>query len=442
LNQILSSISADVIGAARLGRTWPQLWIKQELNKSLSPLEGFEEFRSTLGLPASMRLERKPIRSLRAAALTHASDYLEVEPGGEAFVNLPPRVIGQGDHRVLSGVMRSMYVAAFQEATTRGRSGFIGLQDFVLLDFEGDEYQRIDDEIELDSMVFHSERDSAWFITDGDASRALHIDQGFSLLGPNSFAFGHWLVEYLPKVMIAIQSGLLPTIPMLIDAGMARQHRQMLELLLPSGADIIEVRPMQDVHARKLWCAPTVAYHPILARINQRFRYDYIAGPPIRFARIVQAMLERMVPVIGPASGANRLYLARKPGSHRKMVNREEIEAIAARYGFDRVYLEDFDFVDQLKLLRSARFLVGPDGSAFFTAFFSRPGTRLCILNHPHTALMPTVTALADALGLESTVLTGPFYREDPDYPNHADYEIDEQAFASFLEHWLLESRA
>lgn len=442
VSEILSSISADVIAAARLGRTWPQLWIKQELNKCLPPEEGFEEFRSVVGLPASMRLQVKPIRSLRAAALTDASDYLEIEPAGEPFVNLPSRVVGQGDHRVLTGTARSMYVAAFPDAITRGRSGLVGIQDAVLLDYEGDEYRLIDDEIELDSAVFRSERDSAWIIVEPDASSALHVDQGFSLLGPNSFAFGHWLVEYLPKLVIAMQSGLLPPIPVLIDAGMARQHRQVLELLLPSGVNIIEVRPMQEVHARKLWCAPTVAYHPILARVNERFRYDFVAAPPQRFARIVQWMFERMAPVVGPASGAKRLYLARKPGSHRKMINREAIEAVAARYGFDRVYLEDLEFVDQIRLIRSGRFLAGPDGSAFFTAFFSRPGTKLCILNHPHTALMPTVTALADALGLESAVLTGPFYREDPDYPNHADYEINEQAFASFLDLWLGESSA
>jgi hypothetical protein len=44
-------------------------------------------------------------------------------------------------------------------------------------------------------------------------------------------------------------------------------------------------------------------------------------------------------------------------------------------------------------------------------------------LNHPYTELMPTVTALMDALGIESTVLTGAFRREHPDYPYHGDYE-------------------
>jgi capsular polysaccharide biosynthesis protein len=442
VSEVLSSISADVIAAARLGRTWPQLWIKQELNKSLPPREGFEEFRRVVGLAPSTALELKPIRSLAAMALTHASDYLELEPAGERFVNAPPRVVGQGDERTLACTARSMYVAAFTGASMRGRSGLIGIDDVVLLDYEGDEYDRIDDEIELDSAVFRSEHDAAWIIADGDASRTLFIDEGFSLLGANSYAFGHWLTEYVPKLVIALQSGILPPVPILIDAGMARQHRQLLELLVPAGMDIIEVPPMHDVHAGRLWCAPTVHYHPVLARVNERFRYDFVASPPARYAGIFRTMLERMMPVVGPSSGTARIYLARKPGSHRKLVNRERIEAAAGRYGFDRVYLEDLDFVDQVRLLRSARFLVGPDGSAFFTAYFSRPGTKLCILNHPHTALMPTVTAPAEELGLASTVLTGPFTREDPDYPNHADYEIDEETFASFLETWLEEPTA
>jgi capsular polysaccharide biosynthesis protein len=206
---------------------------------------------------------------------------------------------------------------------------------------------------------------------------------------------------------------------------------------MPDGMQIVEVQPMQDVYARKLWCAPALYYAPVLPKINHRFRYDFVAAPPARFARVMQAMLEDMMPSIGTTSGARRIFLARKSANKRKLINREAIEAIAAEQGFEIVSLEDLEFVDQIRLVRSARFVAGPEGSAFFVCFFARPGTRLCILNHPHTELMPTVTALMDALGVESTVVTGPFTREHPDYPYHGDYEIDEQAFASFLEQWL-----
>ena len=237
-------------------------------------------------------------------------------------------------------------------------------------------------------------------------------------------------------IMMAMRSG-MPSLPVLIDAGMAAQHRQSLELIKPIDMEIIEVQPMQDVYARKLWCAPTLYYAPVLPKMNERFHYDFVAAAPARFAAAMRAMLERMLPDIGSVSGERRIFLARKPENKRKLVNREAIEGIAQRHGFEVVYLEDLAFIDQIRLVRSARFVAGPEGSAFFVCFFAQPGTRLCILNHPHTALMPTVTALLDALGVASTVVTGPFHREHPDYPYHGDYEISEGRFESFLEGWI-----
>ena len=437
VTEALASIPPEVIAAARLGRTWPQHWVKFELNKILPPEEGFEEFRRILELPVSLQLQSRPIRSLHAAAVAHAADFREIEPFGEPFVNAPPAVIGAGYHRVLECTTRTSYVASFRDALTRGRSTLVAVDDVMLLDYEGDEYRRIDDELELDSFVFRSEGDAAWVICERDRSRALEVDQAFTLLGPNSFAFGHWIAEYLPKLAVAMGSGVLPPMPVLIDADMARQHRQALELMMPGDTQIIEVQPMQDVHARKLWCAPTLYYAPVLPKINDRFRYDFVAASPKRFASTMQAMLARMMPAIGTTSGDQRIFLARNPATKRQLINQDAIEAIAAQQGFQIVHLETLDFVDQIRLVRSARFVAGPEGSAFFVCFFARSGTRLCILNHPYTELMPTVTALMDALGIESTVLTGPFRREHPDYPYHGDYEISEPAFASFLEEWV-----
>jgi hypothetical protein len=59
------------------------------------------------------------------------------------------------------------------------------------------------------------------------------------------------------------------------------------------------------------------------------------------------------------------------------------------------------------------------------------------MLNHPHTEYLTTVTAMLDAMGMDSSILTGPFRRVDPnDYLHHSDYEIDVGAFSEFLRGW------
>jgi capsular polysaccharide biosynthesis protein len=69
------------------------------------------------------------------------------------------------------------------------------------------------------------------------------------------------------------------------------------------------------------------------------------------------------------------------PFENEDSINRE-IEAIAAAHGFVISYPEDLDFVSQAKLLRDARFVLGPEGSALFLCCFVGRGAKICILNH------------------------------------------------------------
>lgn len=58
------------------------------------------------------------------------------------------------------------------------------------------------------------------------------------------------------------------------------------------------------------------------------------------------------------------------------------------------VYPEDMPFIEQVRLLRNAQYVVGPEGSAMFLLFFARPGTKLCILNHTYTVHLPVLAGL------------------------------------------------
>jgi hypothetical protein len=432
MSELIAHLSQDEIAAARRGRTWPMLFVKQ----ALSPLpvdDGFKAFADLMQFPNGTAISRVGLTSARTLAESRAARFQLLDAGGERFTNQPSRIIGDGDQRVLDHVSRSMYVAAFDQATVRGRSQLVELAGEFLLDFEGEEYSRIDDEIELDSAAFRRDGDGLWAISE-PRDDTLQVTECFSLLGPNSFAFGHWIVEYLPRLWTAMQSGLMPRVPVLIDQGMNRQHRQCLEMLLGPAASIIEVAPMQRVQVGRLWFSPTYYYAPIYPQFNERFRYDLVAAPPDRFRDLFAGMGKALgtQPIVD--GSGTRLFLGRRPNRHRKLVNHAAIEQIAVDQGFRLVYLEDFDFDEQLRLIRGADWLVGPEGSAFFVAFFANPGTRVGILNHPHTEFLTEVTALLEAVGVECTVVTGPFRRiEEGGYTHFSDYEIDPDVFGRYL---------
>jgi capsular polysaccharide biosynthesis protein len=436
----LSGLAEWELGGARLGRTWPMLSVKQAL-ESLPQARAFEIFLDALARPPGARLVSYALHPVIEAARRAGGDYFEISPPGAAFVNTPPRVIGEGDQRLISHAERSLYVVALGSTAVHGRSQLLLRGPEALLDYEGEELGRINDELRLDSIVFRHEADRLQLLEEPGAPE-LHVAEAFSLLGPNTYAFGHWIVEYLPRLWLALESGRMARVTLLIDRGMAQQHRQLLEMLAPPGSEILEVEPLQRVRVDRLWFAPSFYYAPLYPQFDARFRYDYVAVSPRLFGRLFGSMWQRLESQAEAGPANRRLYLARRPDSHRKLINHAEIEELAISHGFERVYMEDLDIAAQLRLLRSSSHLLGPEGSAFFLAFFARAGTRVCILNHPHVEFLTEVTALIDETGAETTVFTGPFERiEEGGYVHFSDYRIDADALSGFLARWAPAAR-
>jgi capsular polysaccharide biosynthesis protein len=433
----LEAFPENQIKAARLGRSWPLFDIKQALNSKVPPVDAIRLLADLLECPEKLSLRRKPIVSLAAAIASDGADYVEIEAGGETVTCAAPRVIGAGNHRDLHGTSRTLYCGSLANVRVRGRSQFVERDGDILLDFEGEELVSLDDQLELDGAILSADTEHANVIHRHEGGGMVEIDAAFSLLGPNSFAFGHWMAEYLPRLAVALEWGRMPTVPVLIDAGMPDQHRQALEHLLPLRHPIMEVGAWQCLKVRRLWVAPTYYYAPLHPVMNARYREEKMVPPPQRFARIAKAMRDRFAASIGnDPGGPARIFLSRGARGHRKLLNQPAIEAIARRGGFEALNMATLDFARQFQHVVSATHLTGPEGSAFFTAFFANPGTKLLILNHTHTEMLPSVTALMEACGMEVTVLTGPFRHENPDYPHFGDYEIEEGQFTEFIAGW------
>src|SRR5271170_6724307 len=181
-------------------------------------------------------------------------------------------------------------------------------------------------------------------------------------------------------------SGALPGVPIMIDAVqpigvMPLSHRALLAALAPAGTVFIEVPPFATMRVEKLWCAPAQMHMPLLERITPRFRWDFLGSPPARLAAVMREMAARL-PARGGAGG-RRIFLARPASNHRRLVNKLVIEGVARGRGFEIVYPETLDIFAQAEMMRQAAYVVGPEGSAFFLAFFAAPGTRVCLLDHP-----------------------------------------------------------
>jgi capsular polysaccharide biosynthesis protein len=405
--------------------------LKQVLTAEHGIEQGFAAYRQTIPRLRGTKLALRRLGSLYDYSKAEGLQHGEVSPAGEPFVIPPPKVIGPGNHRPLTGTTRTFHVSCLADARVRGRSSIIEAADIALLDYQGSELDSIDDQVEFDAAVFCRHDKQIWTIR-FDREEATTLDSGFSLLGARTDFFGDWIAEYVLKYVASSLSGILPRVPILIDANMPKTHRQALEMM--GASDIIEVPAFATVRVRRLWCGASLSYMPLHQLVNDRFKWDYLMGSPQRFQPIQREISRRAEACLEPASGPSRVFLARRDFRHRKLVNKAEIEDIARAYDFVIAFPEDLDFSGQVRLVRGARYILGPEGSAFFLTYFLDHGTRVCILNHPLTE------ALAGYNGnraiKELTVVSGPTVRQHHENPQDADYTIDPKIFSQFLDEW------
>ncbi len=294
--------------------------------------------------------------------------------------------------------------------------------------------------MDIDPGIFERTNEAVWTITPKGNSANIEIDEGFMLLGPQSGAFGDWMIDYLPRYVAADISGTLPPVPVLVDQSLPDVHRQSLKFMLSKPVELVEIPAFTTARVRRLWCAATLHYAPTREKMDGRFKFDYVVPPPERIARVTREMARRVRRWAPSHAGPERVFLARRPSRWRKLLNHAEIEAAARARGFSIVTPEDMDFIGQATLLRHARFVVAPEGSSLFLAYFAQPESKLCILNHRLVEWPTVYGSYLSGVGIEITILTGPIVRPHPEFPHRADYTINERQFCDFLDHWLADA--
>jgi hypothetical protein len=242
------------------------------------------------------------------------------------------------------------------------------------------------------------------------------------------------MLEFLPRYIAADMSGGLPPVPVLVDAQVPESVRRCFEVMVRAGVEIIAVPPYVTVRVGRLWCGPSLHYAPAYEIMDADFRWDFLCPSPAQFRPVVREIARRATILPSEPASPARVFLGRRPHLWRKVVNAAAIEAAAAARGFAMVYPEELGFDRQVDLIRQARFVVAPEGSALFLLYFARPGTKLCILDHPWIDEAISYNGMFD--GVEITIVTGPIVRSHAEFPHRADYEIDETVFCDFLDDW------
>jgi capsular polysaccharide biosynthesis protein len=374
---------------------------------------------------APRRPRRRQLVSFVDHARTYGYERDELVAGG-------PDGLSAADPEHGQPVAYERYVLPFitcllDEVIVHARSAVLLTGDRALLDVDEDVLRHRPGDLGVDPVVV-SALDGELVILEPFGDDIEVMDQAISLTGVHSPAFGHWMMEFLPKIWALMDREGFSDVPVLVDEGMPDQHLEALRCFIGDDQPVRILRRDECVRVRRLWTASALEYLPIgplpLPRIEE-------AGVTPRVLRVdeggIRKLVDRALSVLGPFDDEDtprRIYLARTSTQRRRLLDAAEIESILAAHGYVAIDFAGLTFREQLRLMRGATHVVAAAGSAALMTMFAPPGLQLIVLT-PEWTEAGFVWRASQALQHDITVLIGKIPNEHPEYRWQSDYEID-----------------
>jgi glycosyltransferase involved in cell wall biosynthesis len=217
------------------------------------------------------------------------------------------------------------------------------------------------------------------------------------LYGDWAEGFWHWMIENLPAVILAENSGydgfyIIPSVS---------HARHSIELLGVNSDRIIEY---EGGH----WHIETL-YLP--QRLN--------GWRPLRnYPDILHSLRKKLLDAVELSAETpnRRIYISRNKLSSQKriVVNEDELLKILSPYSFDTVYMEQMSLKEQIALMSKANVLITPHGAGMVHTLFMPPQSLILELFTPtyiNPTMLPTIDLLKHRYFMIPSYLNAPLYK-------------------------------
>ena len=248
--------------------------------------------------------------------------------------------------------------------------------------------------------------------TEDHSGPVLLLEGLAALHWPNYY---HWMITHLSRIALAAEQGLLDGRKLVLPEGMKAWTLESMDLIGVTDAHRMIVPPSHLIRFADAFVLSSI---------------EHLSPAAIHALR--RRFLGTGATVTPPPKHGRAFYLSRRSRALRKLVNEDEIEAIASDMGFEVIAPEDYTIAQQQGLFAQARGIAAPEGAALSNMIFAAPGTRvlsiLCqndmlpIFNDLTLVLGQNHRKLAGAgmYGLPDSTRFQPHYRIAPDLARKA----------------------
>ena len=187
-----------------VARPQPQLYqlqpIKEALASQLGPEGAAVAYAEMSGLDPGWDAKRVRVTGLQEFAKEHGLLYEELSPS--RIVDLAPLpVIGQAQPAGIQARTRSVFFCVLEDVIVSSKSNLLLAGDRALLDYQAELEGSVPLNLDVDPIALAPSDDSITAVIGRGAVSEPELEEAFPLVGVHSDNYGHWLLEFLPKVL-------------------------------------------------------------------------------------------------------------------------------------------------------------------------------------------------------------------------------------------------
>ncbi len=233
------------------------------------------------------------------------------------------------------------------------------------------------------------------------------IDVVFSMIGVYDNIWAHALVEYIPKISVlsnAIKDSNRKVTVVIPEYTDGQLKEIVLDILKKYDVNIYQMSSNETIEAEILY------YIERPTTFTDRETSVSIGDSTIPVATANYVKKEIVEPLqidvkLNPSY--KRIFLARRGGLGKGLINGSDVENYFEKLGFVFVEPHKLSLKEKVEMFMSAEYIAGPGGSAFTNLIFCRPGTKVIKFSNFQRQFENYISLSIQHFGIDVIYLTG-----------------------------------
>jgi capsular polysaccharide biosynthesis protein len=236
--------------------------------------------------------------------------------------------------------------------------------------------------------------------------KAEGIKQGIFLGGNGSSNYYHWMIEilakleFLPKLPEHYQN-----YPLLVseDIFSTSSFKETLDIFA-KGYELIVLEKKLSYIVDELIFINSPSNIPFNLVGNQKAKLSDCTINNLSLDYVRKIALEKAFGITTPLNYPPKIFLCRKSG--RRNYNQKEVVNYLSNFGFVQIFMDELSFIEQVRTIHHADFIVGPTGAAWTNLIFCHFGTKALCWMADESGDFSAFSSIAGMIGVDLRYVT------------------------------------